>query len=47
MLAVATAAEAAALRPEVADAPILVMGSVAGEEIGRGARCPGRDLDLA
>jgi len=35
MLAVATAGEAAALRPEVGDAPILVMGSVAGEEIGQ------------
>ena len=35
MLAVATAEEAAALRREVGDAPILVMGSVAGEEIGQ------------
>ncbi len=34
-LAVATAAEAAALRPAVGDVPILVMGSVAGEEIGQ------------
>jgi alanine racemase len=34
MLAVATAGEAAALRREVEDAPILVMGSIAGEEIG-------------
>ncbi len=32
-LAVATAGEAAALRPEVGDVPILVMGSVSGEEI--------------
>ncbi len=35
MLAVATAGEARALRPEVGEAPILVMGSVAGEEIGQ------------
>jgi len=34
MLAVATAGEAVALRREVADAPILLMGSIAGEEIG-------------
>jgi alanine racemase len=34
-LAVATAGEAAALRPAVGDVPILVMGSVAGEEIGQ------------
>ena len=34
MLAVATAGEAVALRRNVADSPILVMGSIAGEEIG-------------
>src|SRR5688500_13361928 len=33
-LAVATATEAAQLRPNVGDTPILVMGSVTGEEIG-------------
>jgi alanine racemase len=33
-LAVAAASEAAELRPEVGDTPILVMGSLAGEEIG-------------
>src|SRR5215207_7373019 len=35
MLAVATAGEARELRRGVGDAPILVMGSVAGEEIGQ------------
>ena len=34
MLAVATAGEAAALRREIGEAPIFVMGAIAGDELG-------------
>jgi alanine racemase len=40
-LAVATAGEVAALRPMIGDIPILVMGSVAGEEIGQALAAQG------